>query len=710
MKKTAFHLSLALLVGWSSLAQVHPVRADAEGDFTYILTENAATVTGYTGSATDVIIPATLGGAPVTVIGRAAFDDKGLTSVVIPDTVTTLSTYAFRYDHLTSIDLPDSLTTLGASSLEGNRLTSVTFPDKVLTIGSYAFYMNSLASVFIPEGVTTIGGGAFDRNLLVNVVIPSSMSRILDGAFEENNLTSVTLLGSTTSIGGSSFASNPGNLKMFGNANSTAQQYAADHGFSFQDGTSLFAAMAEAKRQLADHPPGTEPAQVPANAHNALTNALAAARQFVYGMTAATSSSELSGAAAALNAAIQTFKEAIVPTDRTALDTAVAAARQALTDHPEGTDVGEASAGARSALQTAIGAAQAIADNAANLAQDTVDGAVTALNAALLTFQGAILPAGDASALNAVLANANQALSSHPEGTEVGQAPAAARSALQSAIAAAQAVADDSGNRTQSQLNAAQGALDAALAAFGAFVIAAGNAAALTDTLFAANQALASHPAGTSVGETPAAARDALGAAIGSAQVVVADASHRTQLQLDTAAGDLRAAIGTFEATIVPAGNSAALSATLGDAKQELADHPAGTNVGEASAAARSALQAAIDAAQAIADDAAQQTQSQLDAAVIALQAAVETFEDAIVVAGDGGNLVAALANAKQELTDHPAGDNVGESPTAARSALQSAIEAAQAIADDAMHQTQVQLDAAVTALQSAVETFEDAI
>ena len=47
--------------------------ANAENDFEYTVTGDEATITGYTGSAKDVVIPSELGGKPVTAIADKAF-------------------------------------------------------------------------------------------------------------------------------------------------------------------------------------------------------------------------------------------------------------------------------------------------------------------------------------------------------------------------------------------------------------------------------------------------------------------------------------------------------------------------------------------------------------------------------------------------------------------------------------------------------------
>ena len=195
----------------------------------------------------DVIIPSTIQGYPVTVIGNnktsiiqqlnnkqsnshfnnlnyynkkydlegmrtdgptGSFSNKDLKSVVIPDSVTTIETSAFGSNQLTSVTIPNSVTTIGNYAFASNQLTSVTIPDSVTTIEDWAFDSNQLTSLTIPDSVTTIGVDAFSYNQLTNVTIPDSVTTIGDCAFYSNQLTIVTIENSVTTIEDSAFASN----------------------------------------------------------------------------------------------------------------------------------------------------------------------------------------------------------------------------------------------------------------------------------------------------------------------------------------------------------------------------------------------------------------------------------------------------------------------------------------------------------------------
>lgn len=153
-------------------------------------------VTGYTGTATDIIIP-----NGVTTIGNRALQRKGLTTVTIPDSVTSIGEYAFYKNRLTTVTIPNTVTSIEKYAFAENQLNTVTIPNSVTSIGFSAFADNQLTTVTIPDSVTSIGQQAFTFNQLTTVTIPDSVTSIGSSAFATNHLTSVTIPDSVTTVG-----------------------------------------------------------------------------------------------------------------------------------------------------------------------------------------------------------------------------------------------------------------------------------------------------------------------------------------------------------------------------------------------------------------------------------------------------------------------------------------------------------------------------
>ena len=184
----------------------------ADGNFEYAGNEDGGvTITKYTGSDTEVVIPAKIDGKKVTSIGDRAFAYcASLTSVTIPDSVTSIGDGAFGYcKSMTSVTIPNSVMSIGDYAFAYcSSLTSVTIPDSVTSIGRQLFYECSrLTSVTIPDSVTNIGDWAFAWCYrLTSVTIPDSVMSIGDWAFFNcENLTSITIPDSVTSIGDEAF-------------------------------------------------------------------------------------------------------------------------------------------------------------------------------------------------------------------------------------------------------------------------------------------------------------------------------------------------------------------------------------------------------------------------------------------------------------------------------------------------------------------------
>lgn len=83
--------------------------------FRYTVESNKATVTSYFGTATSVVVPASLGGYPVTEIGANAFGAcDSILHLELPDGLTTIGDHAF--DGCMSLDIlviPPSVTSIG---------------------------------------------------------------------------------------------------------------------------------------------------------------------------------------------------------------------------------------------------------------------------------------------------------------------------------------------------------------------------------------------------------------------------------------------------------------------------------------------------------------------------------------------------------------------------------------------------------------------
>ena len=122
------------------------------------------------------------------VICDSAFSGcKSLSSIVIPNGVTSIGNDAFRWcSSLSSITLPSGITSIGDRAFSKCRsLSSIVLPSGVTSIGDSAFSgCFSLSSITLPSGVTSIGNDAFEFcSSLKSITLPSGVTFIGDSAF-----------------------------------------------------------------------------------------------------------------------------------------------------------------------------------------------------------------------------------------------------------------------------------------------------------------------------------------------------------------------------------------------------------------------------------------------------------------------------------------------------------------------------------------------
>ena len=199
----------------------------------------------------------------LTTIGPSAFFGTYLTNLVIPNSVTTISSYAFTtvrnvvyngnasgspweacgvngildgdfyfadaqkttlnsyIGNGSSVTIPSTVVTMSEYAFAHClNLTSVTLPDGLTTLPDRTFYQcYNLSSINFPEGLIHIGSGAFQScKGLTSVNIPNSVNTIGGYAFEYcTNLGSVNIPSSVTSIGSLAFDDVP-HIEYYGTA------------------------------------------------------------------------------------------------------------------------------------------------------------------------------------------------------------------------------------------------------------------------------------------------------------------------------------------------------------------------------------------------------------------------------------------------------------------------------------------------------------
>lgn len=202
-----------------------PETSPAE-DFVTEENDSGLTITNYKGKDTEVIIPAEIGGKPVTVIGynsdRGAFENNGnITKVVIPEGVIEIDATSFlNCKSLADIEFPESLAEItmawhswvsgeaeipfdGTPWLEAKRAENpLVIVNNILIDGR-----TCSRSVEIPDGVTKICGGVFSGcTTITDVTIPNGVEKIDAAAFFGcERLTEIVLPDSVSYIGDFAF-------------------------------------------------------------------------------------------------------------------------------------------------------------------------------------------------------------------------------------------------------------------------------------------------------------------------------------------------------------------------------------------------------------------------------------------------------------------------------------------------------------------------
>lgn len=181
--------------------------------FTYVNHGDSIEITGFDNSVSDVVIPSEIEGLPVTTISTGAFYLSAITSIEVPDTVTSIGEMAF----LGCTSLKTVKLSTGVAKIEKNAFGSCSALQEVQVAKDnpnfssldgvlYSKAQDTLviypaaktdAAYTIPGGVTSVAMYAFSENpYLETLAIPNSLIKVGDSAFFNcKNLRSVSYNG-----------------------------------------------------------------------------------------------------------------------------------------------------------------------------------------------------------------------------------------------------------------------------------------------------------------------------------------------------------------------------------------------------------------------------------------------------------------------------------------------------------------------------------
>lgn len=204
----AFYLSTNITSLTIASSQLE-IGKDAFGSISRLATLNyaegvkTAVATGLY-SITKVNLPSTL-----STIGASAFYNMKISTIDIPESVTSIKEHAFEdCSRLMSITLPSKLEEIGEYAFRNSGITTINIPASVKKLSPNVFYYcTSLTSATLPNGLTKIPEALFSGCwALTTISIPNTVKEIERQAFNDcKKLTSVNMPSSLTILGERAF-------------------------------------------------------------------------------------------------------------------------------------------------------------------------------------------------------------------------------------------------------------------------------------------------------------------------------------------------------------------------------------------------------------------------------------------------------------------------------------------------------------------------
>lgn len=160
-----FFTTILVLAFMFALVPKGTTMAETSGVWQYEVNGTKATITGYTGTDSDVTIPEKVDGYKVTEIGDEAFrNNLTVKKVTMPSTLVKIRVYAFQNcENLQEVVLNENLEEIEGCAFADCDLRGLTLPKSLLSVGWESFDNNKNLSEVTIKSEMLSGGNCFQR-------------------------------------------------------------------------------------------------------------------------------------------------------------------------------------------------------------------------------------------------------------------------------------------------------------------------------------------------------------------------------------------------------------------------------------------------------------------------------------------------------------------------------------------------------------------
>lgn len=179
---------------------------DNEDNFDYVDNgDGTASITGYSGTNTDLVIPTSINGLEIVEFADEAFKGKEFTSVLVEGNIKRIGKESFYNATLDSIKFNGDVAFIDKSGFESSEIGSITVEGNVGIFGEESFKESKIGPLTINGNIGSTEAASFSKTEIGDIDVEGNWGKIGGESFSESKLGNVTIKGTVSEMGSTTF-------------------------------------------------------------------------------------------------------------------------------------------------------------------------------------------------------------------------------------------------------------------------------------------------------------------------------------------------------------------------------------------------------------------------------------------------------------------------------------------------------------------------